>query len=164
MHPIVSTTNEGGDAMAKIKAALARIRRAEVYVGVPESDAQRTESGEMTNAGLMYLHTHGSPLQHIPARPVIEPALEAPDNRAPITNQLGDAARAALRQSTREATEHLTQAGMLARNACVRWFTDSRNGWAPDSPETVKRKGSDRPLIDTAQLRRSIDFLVDEDK
>lgn len=32
--------------------------------------------------------------------------------------------------------------------------------WAPNRPSTVRRKGSDSPLIDTGQLRRSISSAV----
>ena len=34
--------------------------------------------------------------------------------------------------------------------------------WAPDTVATVERKGSNTPLIDTAQLRRSIAWKVEE--
>lgn len=160
MKPTISASSSGG-GMKSLEAALAKIQKAQVYVGIPEAETGRDESG-VTNAGLMYIHTHGSPLQHIPPRPVIEPALAAPDNKENITQELSDAARSVLGEKAGEAKQHLRRAGMLGRNAAIRWFTDHRNGWPPDSPATVAAKGSDRPLIDTGQLRRSITYVVEE--
>ncbi len=159
MKPNINVSST--DSLDKMRASLKTIAQKRVLVGVPEDHGQR-QSGEVTNAQLVYLHTHGSPLAGIPARPIIEPAIEAPDNQALITKQLGAAARAALDQQPNATNQHLNQAGMLGSNAAKRWFTDDRNGWAPNSPATIKRKGSDRPLIDTAQMRRSITFLVED--
>jgi hypothetical protein len=149
------------DSLAKMRASLQQLAKKKVYVGVPEDHTAR-QSGEATNAQLVYLHTNGSPLRGIPARPIIEPALAASDNKQLITKQLGEAARAVLAHKPDQTSQHLNQAGILGSNAAKRWFTDSRNGWAPDAPSTIKRKGSDRPLVDTGQMRRSITFLVED--
>jgi hypothetical protein len=160
MRPDISVSST--DATAKLKASLGRLARKQVYVGIPEDHTGRNEK-DITNAGLMYIHTHGSPLHHIPPRPVIEPALAAPDNKQLITNQLGEAARAALSAKTQETQQHLNQAGMLGRNAAIRWFTDPRNGWPANAESTIHRKGSSRPLIDTAQLRRSLTYVITDE-
>ena len=157
MKPNVSLASSPGDPLQKMRAAIAKLARKQVLVGVPEDDSSR-KAGEVSNAALVYLHTHGSPLQHIPARPIIEPAIEA--SKDLITAKLGDAARAALDGKAAQTEQALNQAGMLGRNAAIRWFTDPRNGWAPNSPATIEQKGSDRPLIDTAQMRRSITYVV----
>jgi hypothetical protein len=161
MGPTVSTSSSSNAGMAKLKAALAKLARADVFVGVAEDHTLRN-SGEMTNAALVYLHTHGSALQHIPARPIIEPAIEASDNRALITKQLGAAARALMDQKPSETLEHLDKAGMLGREAAQNWFTDGRNGWPANAPETIARKGNESPLIDTGQLRRAMNYVVEE--
>ncbi len=160
MQPNVKVAATGA-GLNGLKAALAKLERAQVYVGVPEDHTGRN-AGTVTNAALVYLHTHGSPLHGLPARPIIEPALQAPDNRALITAELGEAAKAVFSGNVSAVRAHLGRAGMLGRNAAVRWFTDARNGWAPNRPPTVRRKGSSRPLIDTGQMRRSITYFVDE--
>jgi hypothetical protein len=148
--------------MDKLKAALAKLAKAEVFVGVPEDHNIRNK-GEMTNAALVYLHTHGSPRLGLPARPIIEPAIEASDNKALIVSQLGDAAKALMDQKPSSVTQHLEKAGMLGRQAAQRWFTDARNNWPANSPRTIAEKGSDAPLIDTGQLRRSLTYVVVEE-
>jgi hypothetical protein len=122
MQPTVTTSSSGGAAFDKLKASLAAIAKKQVYVGVPEDRTGRKKTTAVTNAGLIYIHTHGSPLQGIPPRPIIEPALEADDNKAVIVKKLGEAARAAF--DGRPAKQLLNEAGIEGRNAAIRWFTD----------------------------------------
>ncbi len=161
MKPTIHT-GSAGDA-GKLKEALKALAKKQVYVGVPEDSSNRN-TDEMTNAGLVYLHTNGSALQGIPARPIIEPAIQEQQNKARIVKALGGAGKAVLAQNSALATEELQRAGILGANAAKRWFTDPQNGWAPNTPATAARKGSERPLIDTAQLRRSITYLVADEK
>lgn len=162
MQPTVKTTSAGG-GMEDLKKRLAQISKAQVYVGVPEDKTARPDGDKtMTNAGLVYVHTNGSELAGLPPRPIIEPAIEEPDNREPIMRELRNAARSTLDERPEEAVRDLNLAGTLAANAAIRWFTDPRNGWKENAEETVKRKGSDRPLIDTAEMRGALTYLVEE--
>lgn len=159
-----------------VNDAIKKLARKEVYVGIPESNAAR-KTGGINNAQLMYIHTNGSPLKNIPARPVIEPAIEA--NKAVISEQLEHAAEAALDGNEKGTDDALTRAGIAGANAAKRWFTDSRNGWPKNKPSTVRNKirklrgtsyqeamdildsggdvsSIDTPLIDTGELRRAI--------
>ena len=56
--------------------------------------------------------------------------------------------------------EDMERLGLKAQNVCRKWFVNPENGWAPNSPATIARKGSDRPLIDTGELRKSITYVV----
>lgn len=157
-------------SVGTLEDRLMKLQRKDVLVGIPQADPSRPPSKyekkgdepEPTNAELMYLHTHGSRLQNIPPRPVIEPAIWAPGNRENIAAELGDAARGVLEGRPQDAALHLEMAGTVAANASKRWFTDPRNGWLPNSQKTINRKGSDRPLIDTGELRRAITYVVEE--
>lgn len=153
MKPKITVT-EGG-TLDDVRKALSSLSNAKVYVGIPEAKTSR--KGEpVTNAGLMYIHTHGSALRNIPPRPVIEPAIEAKDNKDNITKELELAANSELDGDRANTLLHLKRAGTLGSNAAKRWFTDPRNGWAPNAPSTIAAKGSDRPLIDKGELRRAI--------
>jgi hypothetical protein len=140
----------------------------------------------------LYVSAHGSPLYRVPPRPIIEPAIEAEGNKEPIAEELGAAAKAVLDRKPAEAKRHLTKAGMLGQNAARGWFTDPRNEWPPLAWRTLLRKMkrtkgmkrvrqaliryvheegldlaqysalSNRPLIDTGELRRSITYVVKE--
>lgn len=171
---------------AKVNAAIANIARKQVYVGIPESKAAR-KTGNINNAQLMYIHTNGSPVNHIPARPVIEPAIEDAPTKKLIVEQLRDAAEAGFAGEDTAMETHLDAAGQIGSNASKRWFTSSRNGWPKNKPSTIRNKlrklrgtafdeamdildsggdiaSIDTPLIDTGEFRRSITYVVGEDK
>lgn len=153
MYGTIKVT-ESGD-MDSFKHAIERLSNARVLVGIPEKNTSRPGEA-VTNAGLMYIHTNGSQALHIPARPVIEPAIEAKDNKAMIVDELGKAAIAELEGKQDETILHLQNAGTTAADAAKRWFRDPRNGWAPNAPYTIARKGSDQPLFDTGEMKRAI--------
>lgn len=176
---------------AAVNTAIEKLEKNQVYVGIPQATTDRPTPG-ITNAELMYIHTNGSPLRNIPARPVIEPAIEANGNRQMIAEELKHAAERALLQDPAGMQVYLKRAGFVGMTAAKDWFTDSRNGWPPNKPSTIRNKlrtlrgkdytdamdildeyiadptrdvsGIDTPLIDTGELRRSITFVVGDDK
>lgn len=163
MKPTITVT-EAGD-LDFVRKALSNLSHARVLVGIPEAETSRPGQ-VVTNAGLMYIQTNGAHLPNgavIPPRPVIEPAIEAPDNRELIEEQLGLAAQAELDGKPDEMRRHLFLAGQLGSNAAKRWFRDPRNNWAPNAPSTIAAKGSDRPLIDQGELRRAITHVEEVD-
>lgn len=156
--------------------AMSKIANNAVYVGVPQKESSRNAE-EITNVELMYIHSKGSPRMNIPARPIIEPALNA--NKEGVDKRLL-AAFNAYKKGEIEGDKELEKLGIYARDRCKAWFTDSRNGWAPNAPITiyggvmhnpingklfyVKGKGEkkNRPLIDTGALRNSITYVIDK--
>jgi hypothetical protein len=152
-----------------LPASLKELKSVRVFVGVPEEDTQRKlgdakhpHNQDVTSAQLVYIHTHGSPLKGIPARPIIELAIEA--DKANIVAELKDAGVASLAGKKQEAMLYFRRAGQEAENFVRGWFFDARNNWAPNKPATIARKGSDRPLIDTGELRKSIVFVIGRNK
>lgn len=174
------TVSENGD-LNFIREAISSLNNAKVYVGIPEAETTR-KGGHITNAALMFIHTNGSELMHLPKRPVIEPSIEANDNKERIAQTLEAAASAELDGNKPRVKQLLQIAGMQGANAAKRWFTDSRNQWPRNKSATIARKlrrlkgaaksnamnilnaagetgdvsGIDTPLIDEGELRRSI--------
>lgn len=154
----------------KIKKALKFLKNNPVYVGIPDDTTERNEDEKekvsVTNADLLFIHTNGSPANNIPARPVIEPAIEDANER--ISKQMKMAAKQAMENNAEMAIKHLSLAGMQAQNASRSWFTNPKNNWPPNSPAVIaekKRKGSTKPkpLIDTGELRKSITYFIDHE-
>jgi len=184
--PQISVSRSGSGPLA-LYQALSKIRRAEVLVGVSQKDTQRRGT-PITNASLVYIHTHGSPARNIPARPIIEPAIEASGNREVIAEHLGKAAKAWLDKDPRLATVELNRAGMAGQNAAKGWFTDPRNRWAEEKRATVLAKlrrlrgkrlraakaaiagmdtigyipGINEILVDTGAMKKAIKYIVRE--
>jgi hypothetical protein len=180
------------DNLPELTKRVKRLSNYEVLVGVPEEDADRQknpENGPITNAQLAYVHTHGSPIHKIPARPIIEPAIEDLDNQEGIAVYLKKAAEFALDGEEAGTLAELKKAGMKAQNAVRHWFTNPKNNWAPLADSTIEararrkykiskykkaetkqkyrtkladyiKEGIFLPLIDTTQLRKSMIFQV----
>lgn len=178
------------DRFQEIQRSLAELAKKDVLVGITQEKSSREgNKDKITNAELaydhthgirrramrqenqeamdngasysqayqMYLQAHGSPLWHSPPRPIIEPAIEA------HRQELAELLRVALMKALdgKNFMPALKTAGMKGENVTRKWFTDSRNGWAPNSPLTIaKKKGSARPLIDTDELRKSITYVI----
>lgn len=151
------------DKTKNLISALQFMKKNYTLVGIPQAKTERKRGDPVTNAELLFIHTHGSPLQNIPARPVIEPAIEA--DRDFLADKFKMAAIAYLEGDTEGAYRQIKLAGMRGQNDARAWFTDARNGWPPNSPAVISvkiRKGSTdpRPLIDTGELRKSITYVV----
>jgi hypothetical protein len=154
MVTVTSTSKQGIlDDLVK------RISKMQAYVGVTEADSGRKDKA-INNAQLVYIHTNGSPARNIPPRPIREPAIEAEDNKNEIARLLEESAKAVLEGDEGTAQQRLEEAGMTGMVAARDWFDDPRNNWAPDKPATIKRKGSDHPLIDTGAMRQAITYIV----
>lgn len=125
-----------------------------------EMDQEMTKGATYGKAHQMYIQAHGSPLWHSPPRPIIEPAIENPKNQAFIVEDLKAVARAALDGNKKQTEAELNKAGMDAQNAVRDWFTNDKNNWPVNAPATIEQKGSDRPLIDTGELRKSISYVI----
>ena len=173
------------DKTNKMKKALKDMAALAAYVGIPQAQATRQTSRQINNAQLLFIHTNGSPLRHIPPRPVIEPAIEAKGNKEPIAAELGEAAKATFEGKAGEARTHLERAGMRGMNAARGWFDDPRNNWAPNALSTVRAKlrrkfktkkaltqalasytagdpDMNTVLVDTDQMRKAITYVVSE--
>lgn len=136
---------ESSDADYKIiEQALKELRETDVLVGIPEEEASREGEGIPNNAELMYIHSNGSPLQNIPARPVIEPALS--DAKEELGKIMAGAAQSAMDGDTNAMREQLNIAGLAGQRAAQAWFLNPKNGWPPNADSTIayKRRKTER--------------------
>ena len=53
---------------------------------------------------------------------------------------------------------------MLAQSAAQNWFENPKNNWVPNAKSTIKKKGSNIPLVDTNELRKSITYVLRDKK
>lgn len=104
----------------------------------------------------LYLHENGSPIWRIPPRPVLVPAIKSVKPK--IARYYARAVRDALNGV--DPMPMIQAAGKVAQQAAFKWFTNPANGWAPNAPSTIEQKGSDKPMIDTGEMRRAIRYVV----
>lgn len=177
--------------MAAFKTRMREIAKTRVLVGIPQANSLRSADGGggITNAELLYIHTHGvrqksmredmksdmdqgkkyseayqlyvqshgSPLWHSPLRPVLEPAMDY--HKDAIKTDLSAAVKLYL-QTGRDTGYR--KVGMFGAAMAKGWFEHPANGWAPNSPKTIIKKGSESPLIDTGAMRQAITYVVDK--
>lgn len=190
---ITHTQVDGG--LTGIIERLKALEKRSTYVGVPQATTQdrKGDSPKITNAELLYIHTHGARKisirkamarmkksdslpsfahqmhlwTHGSALYVTPPrpvlAPALKANRKEIGRGFQRIYMAAARGDEAALEEATTWTGLKAQNACRKWFRDPRNGWAKNAPRTIKAKGSARPLIDTGSLRNSIIYVVREE-
>ncbi len=113
---------------------------------------------EITNAEIGLKHEKGSISENIPRRSFLEmPLIEKGNALLRIKDYLW----AQFSTGKRDYQTIYKQLGIMAEVIIQKAFATRGFGkWRPNSPRTVAEKGSDAPLIDTAQLRRSITSRV----
>jgi len=144
------------DKFEKIAKLLEKLAGKSVLIGVPEAETDRKVGEAASNAELAYIHEHGAPVHNLPKRKFLEPAIE--DNIEQINKQQKVVLECTLENKDTQAS--LNALGLLGQSTVKNWFTNSKNGWEPIKPATIARKGSDKPLIDTAQLLNSITYII----
>ena len=130
-----------------------------IEVGVI-SDNGRKEEVQLgiNNAQLMYIQENGSPLNHIPARPVLQMTVDWV-NESGLINEIIDS----IISTYIESKGNLKKVDTTVEKYCIKiqnyarkLIYDKDPRLTPNSPRTIKQKGSDTPLLDTGQLVRSI--------
>lgn len=133
-----------------------KIPEYQIQIGVFSQKTKRksTVSIGITNAELMFIHENGSPLRHIPARPVLKMTLTY------ANTLLKDTIKRALIEYSKNGVEGLEKE---LNKLCIRMENYAREiiysndgRLAPNSPSVVARKKGNHPLFDTGQLARSI--------
>lgn len=156
------TSDHLGSAMGRLR----KLAAGRVLVGVPAEEAFREpdpdEKSQPNNAMLGYIHENGSPAQNIPARPFLIPGVR--DARERIASSLESSARKTLAGADGSAEQDLHKVGLIAQAAVRAKITDGP--FVPLHPQTLakrKKKGrtGTKPLIDTGQLRNSINYVVE---
>lgn len=144
-----------------------------VLVGVAGDNAGR--SGPLNNVELAFLHSNGSPLMRIPARPFLEPALENGETQQKIEGCMKRAIIEALEGNTGGARAEMEKAGLYGQKAAQEMIGSGalapnapitiNGGWMRNrvsgKPVYIKGKGSSAPLIDTGSLRQAITYVVE---
>ncbi len=130
----------------KIYNLVRRVDGASVKVG--------PQNGQNAEIGL--IHEFGAPKAGIPARPFIAQTFVS--RRAELVAIQTKIAQGILQG---RLDEHRAMALLGAWAAGAIKATITRDGqFVPLKPATIKRKGSDKPLINTGQLVGSITFIV----
>ena len=130
----------------------------EIRVGILGSKAARKNGkGGMTNAEIGFINEFGSEKRKIPGRSFLGMPLRL------YLSEYIKAKKSFGKKEVEKAVKDGTllllakKLGLVAEEVVEDAFaTRGFGNWAENKPSTIKRKGSDMPLIDTGELRRSI--------
>lgn len=122
-------------------------------VGILGDKAPRFDGAELTNAEIGVVQIFGSITNGIPPRDFLLMPIQ--HNEQQLVKSMATAAvKAAVEASDFKKVFGLL--GAVALGYVQQAFETAGFGqWAPNAPATIDKKGSSRPLIDTAQLRRA---------
>lgn len=178
------------DKLPDMVKSLEHLKNVDVLVGIPQAKATRKQGDPINNAELgfilsegvhagavrteldsskqagldynaaleAYVQSHGDPAYDIPPRPFLEPAIKY--HSAEIAKFQLEIITAALAGDRPKVNIKLRTLGLYGQNIVKAWFTSPHNGWAPNAPSTIAKKGSDKPNIDSAQVRNSITYVI----
>lgn len=183
----VQVTETGEGDLKRILEALKKLSEDELLVGVSADTAGDGRGEDINNAELAYIHTngvraagmkaetnkaveegtpyplalqayireHGSPAYRVPPRPFLEPGIEK--HLDLVEKGMKAALQDVLDGGDGRAQRERLGATMAAK---VQVYFQEDNGWTPNAPSTIKKKGSAQPLVDTGALRQSITYII----
>ncbi len=124
-----------------------------VRVGILGAKSKRQNQKGLTNADIGLAHEKGVKSRNLPRRSWLEEPLK--DHLSEYFEDLGKKAIENFLHS--RYVDAYAQLGLVAENIIQRGFETGGYGkWRPLKLATIRAKGSDAILIDTAQLRRSV--------
>lgn len=139
-----------------LSAAKQMERKPFVKVGVMGGDHPSAKGRPLTNVELATIHEFGAPAAGIPSRPFLRSTFDA---------KKAEWNRLMARLITKVVAGHLDVVAALELVG-QRAAGDVRNritqggNFVPNKPATIRRKGSSKPLIDSARLLQSISHQV----
>lgn len=153
------------DRTPELSRALKALVTNQVLVGIPSGTAGRQpDPGDrhpLNNAEIGYIQENGSPAANIPARPFLKAGVATVQDQ--VAARLGAAAKSALSGDLGAVEKGLEAVGFIAENAVKAKITDGPFAPLSDSTLAARRargRTSEKPLIDTGQLRRSVTHVI----
>lgn len=128
-----------------------------IQIGVFSTKTKRkmkTYSVGITNAELMFIQENGSPLRHIPARPVLKMTLNYGTSLLKDTMQKG--LKAYMQVGEQGLENELNKLCMRMENYARDIIYSNDGRLVANAPSVARRKKGNHPLFDTGQLARSI--------
>lgn len=111
----------------------------------------------ITNAQLMFIHENGSPLHHIPARPVLQKTLDWAKQTDLVVKTMGKCIGILVTTGDlNEIDKEMDRMCIKLQNHARQIIYSNDGQLAPNAPSTIAKKGDNHPLFDTGQLARSI--------
>lgn len=160
--PTIVVTSDFTENFNKV---IDRFKNDSVLVGIPEQTAERKEGEDeepITNAAILAINEFGSPINNIPARPVM--AIGIRNAAEPIAEQFKSAVVNTFKQGFSALDNYYNRAGIIASTS-VKKAINSQEGIEGPAESTLdarKARGfrGIKALIVTGQMRNAITYVL----
>lgn len=144
------------DFAKTIREYLSDIPEYEIQIGVfsEKSKRKKTYNVGITNAEIMFIQENGSPLKHIPSRPILKMTIAY--GNTILKDTLANALNAYLKNGLDGLEFELNKLCIKMENYAREVIYSNDGRLTPNAPSTIKSKGYNHPLFNTGQLARSI--------
>lgn len=156
------TLKVASDFTEEFNRAINTFKHDPVLIGIPEDNTERKDGDPISNAAILAINEFGSPLNNIPAWPVMSIGLKNAANE--IAEQFKKAIKGTLTKGTGTLEAYYIRAGIIASNSVKRAINDQEG--APSLAESTidarRARGfrGNKRLIVTGQVRNAITFVV----
>lgn len=135
----------------KFEKLLKELGQLEVRIGIQQGETSKDGVDLVDIAMFNELGT-----VHIPSRPFLRDSVDA--NGDQINHFLQSMKKELLRGGSAE--DVLKKIGVFQKGLVQEQIV--KGDFAPNSEETVQRKGSDTPLVDTGRMRQSVNYVIQQ--
>lgn len=161
--PVQITTTVWKRLQRALALESAAAKESHVKVGIIASKGGKdtTADGGLTMIELAAIHEFGSPAAGIPQRSFIRSTFAREENHRQLVELTAKLTQKVIHGMPLERALGLIGAWAVAR---IRETIDKRLTQGPDpqenAPATIRKKGSDLPLVDTGRLKQSLTWKV----
>lgn len=163
-----STITVTSDFTKEFNEIIKRFKNDDVLVGIPESTTDRTDEGSINNATLFAIANFGSPINNIPAWPILEIGIRNAQKQ--IAEEFKKAASQVLSKGFSALSTYYNRAGIIASTS-IKKVINSQEDVPSDRPlpGTIAARRRDgfkgsKYWLRTGQLRNSITYVLRSDR
>lgn len=139
----------------KFKKELEELKSMEVFVGFQAGENMEEDKDSGKQVDMVQIATWNElGTRTSPPRPFLRGSVD--DNRDKINSTTASLLQRFIKGDTAESV--LKKLGAFAVGLVRKKILDGP--WIPNAPSTIKKKKSDRPLIDTGRMRQSVHYVI----
>lgn len=140
----------------KFYKELEKLKSLTVRVGYQSGETAASSDGESTGADLCEIAVYNElGTATIPSRPFMRDSV---DKHADTINAFIKHQKDLFISGKITAEQMLNAIGVFQKGLVQSEIVDG--DFEPNAPSTIRRKGSDKPLIDTGKMRQSVNFVI----
>lgn len=151
---MAKTTDTETKAGRKFRQEIEKLKKLEVRIGYQRGEENIESEGESADlCDIAVYNELGT--EDIPSRPFMRDSVDSHEEqiKAFLKKQM-----AMLAKGQTTAEQMLKSIGVFQKGLVQAEIVDG--DFEPNAPSTIKRKGSDKPLIDTGKMRQSVNFVI----